>query len=84
MQRVHRPVGVDGAPGGDQRLRRDLAAEDALLVLVRARAPEQVHLERLELEELDQVVERRARCCLVRHPKNTSASANRSGGTVLS
>ena len=30
VQRVHEPVRVDRAPGGDQRLRGDLPAEDAL------------------------------------------------------
>ena len=49
---------LDGAARGDERLARDLTAEHALAVLVRAQAAEQVHLELLELEEFDQLVER--------------------------
>ena len=58
VQRVHVPVGVDGAPRRDERLPRDLPAEHALAVLVGADAAEQVHLELLELEQVDQIVER--------------------------
>ena len=47
-------------PGGNQRLPRDLATEHALAVLVGTDAPEQVHLELFELEEIDQIVERTA------------------------
>ncbi len=52
------PVGVDSAAGGDEGLRGDLTAEDPLAVLVGAEPAEQVHLERLELEEVEQVVQR--------------------------
>ena len=58
MARVDRPRRVDRAPRGDERLPGHLAAEHALAPLLRAPAAEQVHLERLEIEELDQVVER--------------------------
>ena len=49
---------VDGAAGRDERLPRDLPAEHALAVLVGAQPAEQVHLELLELEQVDQIVER--------------------------
>ena len=58
MQRVHEPVGVDRAARRDQRLARDLAAEDALAVLVGADAAEEVDFELLELEQVDEIVER--------------------------
>ena len=58
MERVHGTVGVDGAAGGDERLRGDLPAEDALGVLVGAEPAEQVDLEHLELEQVEQVVQR--------------------------
>ena len=38
VQRVHRAVAVRGPPGGDQRLARDLPAEDPLQRLVGAAA----------------------------------------------
>ena len=43
--------------GGDERLARDLAAEDALAVLVGADAAEDVDLDRLEVEQLDERVD---------------------------
>ena len=43
-----------GASRRDQRLADHLPAEDALATLLRARAAEQVDLDRLEIEELDQ------------------------------
>ena len=58
VQRMHVPVGVDGSPRRDQRLPRDLTAEHALTILVGAHAAEQVHLELLELEQVDEIVER--------------------------
>ena len=44
---------VDGPPGGDERLRRDLAAEDAKAGLVEVLAAEDVHLDGLEIEQPD-------------------------------
>ncbi len=49
MQGVHRAP-VDGATGGDQGLAGDLAAEDPLAILLGAVAAKQVHLELLEVE----------------------------------
>ncbi len=57
MQRVHEAA-LDRPSGRDQGLARHLAAEDPLAVLLRAAPAEDVHLELLEVEELDQVVER--------------------------
>jgi hypothetical protein len=48
---------VDGARRGDQRLAGDLAAEDADPVLVGGEAAEEVHLDRFEVEQLDEIVE---------------------------
>ena len=47
-------------PAATERLPRDLPAEHPLAVLVGAQPAEQVHLELLELEQVDQIVERRA------------------------
>ena len=66
MQRVHAPL-VDGAAGRDQRLGRDLPAEHALAILVGAQPPKQVHLELLELQQVDQVVERHTHRAQVIH-----------------
>ncbi len=54
---MHGAVVVDGAPGGDERLPRDLAAEDPGGALRRADAAEQVALEPLEVEQPDEPVE---------------------------
>src|SRR5579862_6998754 len=64
MVRIPRPqeVGVEGMdsaaldrpPGGDERLRGDLAAEDAPPNLVEAHAAEDVHFDLLEIEQLDE------------------------------
>ena len=72
MARVDRPGRVDRASRGDERLPGHLPAEHPLAPLLRAAAAEQVDLERLEIEELDQVVERvaarrRSRRRRVRH-----------------
>ena len=48
---------VDGAGRGDERLAGDLAAEDALAVLVGRAAAEDVDLDRLEREEGHEFVE---------------------------
>ena len=58
MQRVHGPVRLHGAPGRDQRLPRDLAAEHPRRAVRRADAAEQVQLEPLEVEQRDEVVQR--------------------------
>ena len=49
-------VVVDCSHGGHQGLPCDLSSEDSLPVLVRTHAPEDVHLDRFEHEELDQIV----------------------------
>ena len=51
-------LGVDGAGGGDERLAGHLAAERALPVLLGRLAPEDVDLDRFEVEEVDDCVER--------------------------
>ncbi|MBW3606785.1 MAG: hypothetical protein KY463_00265, partial [Actinobacteria bacterium] len=50
-------VGVDRACRGDERLPGDLAAEHPLTVLVGLAPPEDVHLDGLEVEEVDELVE---------------------------
>ncbi len=57
VHRVHVTLGVDGAAGGHQRLREHLAAVEAHALAVEALAAEQVHFERLEIEQGHQVVE---------------------------
>ena len=57
VQGVHQAIGGDRAPGRDERLTRDLATEDADPALLRASAPEDVHVEFLEVEDLDQLVD---------------------------
>ena len=60
MQRVHEAGRVvDRAGRGDERLAGDLAAEDPLAVLVRRAAAEDVDLDRLEVEQGDEIVEGR-------------------------
>ena len=56
VQRVHAAVGRHGAAGRHQRLARDLPAEHPLAVLLRAAAAEEVHLQRLEVEDPSRVV----------------------------
>lgn len=57
MQGVHDVVGLDGAGAGHQGLTGDLAAEDPLVAPVGADgAPEDVHLDRLEVEQGDEGV----------------------------
>ncbi len=51
------PAVLDGATGGDQGLGGDLATEDALSLLVGLGAAEDVHLDLLEVEQADQLVE---------------------------
>ena len=59
VQRMRRPLRhvLDGAAGGDQRLADDLAAEHALPARLRRAAAEQVHLERLEIEDGENVLQ---------------------------
>ena len=53
---MRRPA-LDRAHGGDQRLADHLAAEHALPADLRAAAAEQVHLERLEIENVEQILD---------------------------
>ena len=48
---------LDGAHRGDQRLADDLAAEHALPAGLRRAAAEQVHLERFEIENIEQILD---------------------------
>jgi hypothetical protein len=57
VERVDSPVGLDRACRGHQRLAGHLPAEDPLVVFVRRDAPEDVDLDRLEVEQLDQIVD---------------------------
>ena len=60
MQRVHEPPAfVDGAGRSDERLTGNLAAEHPLAILVGRVAPEDVHLDRFEVEKSDEVVQGR-------------------------
>ena len=56
VERV-RPARVHGAAGGHQRLGRHLAAEDALRSSLGLHPPEDVDLDRLEVEEVDEEFE---------------------------
>jgi hypothetical protein len=56
---VDLPV-LDGATGRHQRLSRHLAAEDALALLVGLGAPKDVDLNRLQIQQVDEEVERGA------------------------
>ena len=51
------PTGVDGPAGGDERLRGHLASEDPLAGLVEVLAAEDVHLDGLEVEQLDELAQ---------------------------
>src|SRR5579862_2909934 len=55
VQRMRRPRGdvLDGAAGGHQRLADYLAAEHPLPARLRRAAAEQVHLQRLEIENVE-------------------------------
>jgi hypothetical protein len=76
VQRVDEaPPFVDGASGGDERLAGHLAAEDALAVLVRRAATEDVDLDRLEIEQRHQVVERTLACCSTPLDRSATCSA---------
>ena len=95
MQRVHAAARSRRCARRDQRLARDLAAEHALAVLVGAHAAEQVDLELLELEQVDEIVERaphnRADATGAHdgrrrpaHPKKTAAVSKSRPSTVFS
>ena len=51
------PPSLDGAPRRHQGLRRHLAAEGALAVALGVLAAKDVHLDRLEVQEIDEGVE---------------------------
>jgi hypothetical protein len=55
VQRVHL-TGLDGAAGGNERLPRDLPAEDALPFFFGTDAAKDVDLELFEVEQIDQIV----------------------------
>ena len=57
VQRVHGPVRLDRAAGGDQRLPGHLAAEHPLPGRLRADSAEDVLLDLLEVEQPDQTVD---------------------------
>lgn len=57
MQRVH-GAGIDGAGGGHEGLTGHLAPEDPLAVLVGLHTAEDVHLDGLDVEQFEHVVER--------------------------
>ena len=77
MQGVHPAVVLHRPTRGHQGLARDLAPVDALALLVGAHAPEDVHLDGLEVEDGDQVVEGRAHG---RHPGRAPAAGAYCGG----
>ncbi len=52
-----RRAALDRAHGGDQRLPDHLAAEHALPADLRRAAAEQVHLQRLEIEDVEQILD---------------------------
>jgi len=56
VQRVHRPLGRDGPARGDQRLPGHLAAEHTLGGLVGTAAAEDVHLDLLQVEQIEQAL----------------------------
>ena len=74
MQRVHHARG-DGAPRRDERLPRDLPAEDANPVLLRRPAAKEVQLQFLEIEDRHEEVER----LLVARVRHASAVAQPRG-----
>jgi hypothetical protein len=61
VRRVGQP-GFDGAAGRHHCLPDDLAAEDRLATQVAGLAAEEIHLQRLEVEHVDEIFERRGRC----------------------
>ena len=66
--------GIDRAGRGHERLAGDLAAEHALSILVRADAPEDVDLDRLEVEERDELVD-----LALRHPSSLAQGKSGAG-----
>jgi len=56
VHRVGRPAGIDGAHGRNEGLSDDLAAKDPLPADLRRAAAEQVHFERFEVEDIEQVL----------------------------
>jgi hypothetical protein len=74
VQRVHRPVVGHGPSGGDQRLPGDLAAVHPLDGLVGRPAAEDVDLDLLQVEQVEEPVER------VAHEPAAAAAAAAIGG----
>ena len=66
VQRMRLAVGLDGARGGDERLPDHLAAENALPTILRAATAEEVVLERLQVEDAEQVFDGDCHGVLVR------------------
>jgi hypothetical protein len=52
---------LDGAARRDEGLSRHLATEDTLTIVLRTQATEEVDLDRLQVEEGEQIAERVAR-----------------------
>ena len=77
VQRVDLAV-LDGPPGRDQGLPRHLPAEDPLALLVGLDAPEDVHLNRLEIEQVDEELERCAHAPHDRRPRRSRRRRARS------
>ncbi len=57
VQRMRLAVGLHGAGGGDERLADHLAAEDALPADLRAATAEEVVLQRLQVEDAEEVLD---------------------------
>lgn len=55
VHRMRRAARIDGSHGSHQRLPDHLTPVDALPARLRRAAPEQVHLERLEIEDVEEV-----------------------------
>ena len=70
MQRVHASFRVNRATAGDERLAGDLATEHSLHRGVRRQPPEQRVLQPLDVEQLQQQVER---LVLRRHRESVAA-----------
>ncbi len=66
MTRMDHPRRIYRATGRDQRLSGYLSAEHSLAPLLRAAPPEEIHLERLQIEQFDEIVECGLTCLAVR------------------
>ncbi len=56
VHRVRRPAGIDGAYRRDEGLPDDLTAKDPLPADLRRAAAEQIHFERFEVKDIEQVL----------------------------